>query len=394
MADTVSKVLKLKEKYLHLDDGSRTPIKRSKGKIPDIERAVSNWAKKHQRQVLPLSNESIRDKAWMFATTVGSSDCVVKVNNPNRLEKFKQKNGLQGASLPDSSENEDLDMIQPFDPVSGDQAPNAISLMLPAGDRSASAENDVLKDAKGNNHKDFSFQGIHSESNDYFGSYFIDGNITPTFPPAIRSPSLRSQPLRLSKPAPADARPRYITPPTSATAEPVPNAQLFQHSMTFPTLSSQDRTLNIDSEVPYYKHNSISPSIMAPPPNPSSVPPPYSSPSKDEARRALEVVMAFFQSQPVPMDHAGVSQPQLLQILGHRKIETFQKHYQSTDVVVDVQATFLGSTSKSDMIKEIGKLCLRQDPKLPRSLTMDQKLQARNQPDSQQLERRRDALTQ
>ncbi|KAL8855302.1 MAG: hypothetical protein Q9178_008056 [Gyalolechia marmorata] len=71
---------------------------------------------------------------------------------------------------------------------------------------------------------------------------------------------------------------------------------------------------------------------------------------------------------------AGVSQPQLLQILGHRKIETFQKHYQSTDVVVDVQATFLGSTSKSDMVKEISKLCLRQDPKLLRRLTMDEKL--------------------
>ncbi|KAI4090404.1 MAG: hypothetical protein LQ339_008362 [Xanthoria mediterranea] len=90
----------------------------------------------------------------------------------------------------------------------------------------------------------------------------------------------------------------------------------------------------------------------------------------------------------------GINQPQLLQILGYRKIETFQKHYQSTNIVVDIQATFLGSTSKSDIIKEIGKLCLRQDPNLPRSLIIDQKLQARNQPELQQLERRRDALTQ
>ena len=85
---------------------------------------------------------------------------------------------------------------------------------------------------------------------------------------------------------------------------------------------------------------------------------------------------------------AGVSQPQLLQILGHRKIETFQKHYRSAGVVVDVQATFFGSTSKSDIIKEISKLCLRQDPKLPRSLIMEEKLQAYD------LERRRDPLTQ
>lgn len=75
---------------------------------------------------------------------------------------------------------------------------------------------------------------------------------------------------------------------------------------------------------------------------------------------------------------AGVNQPQLLQILDYRKIEIFQKHYQLTDVVVDVQAIFLGSTPKSDMIKEISKLCLRQDPKLPRSLTMDEKLKTRD----------------
>ncbi|KAL8673854.1 MAG: hypothetical protein Q9168_001719 [Polycauliona sp. 1 TL-2023] len=89
----------------------------------------------------------------------------------------------------------------------------------------------------------------------------------------------------------------------------------------------------------------------------------------------------------------GVSQPQLLQILGHRKIDTYQRHYQSTNVIVDVQATFLGSTSKSDMIKEIGKLCLRQDPNLPCSLTEEQKVQAHTQPDLQKLEHRREGLT-
>ncbi|KAL8846635.1 MAG: hypothetical protein Q9221_008294 [Calogaya cf. arnoldii] len=281
---TVSKVLSLKEKYLHPDDGSRSPAKRSKGKFPKIERAMSNWAKNHQRQGLPLSDESIRDKAWMFAITVGSPDCVSKVNNPNWLEEFKQKNGLLGASLPDSSENEYLDVVQPFDPASG------------------SAENDVLKDENGNKYWDFNFQRFHSESNDKFGSYFTDDNTTPTFPPDTRSPSLPSQPPRLPKLAPADARPRHITPPTSATAELVPKAQLFQHFMTFPTLSSQDPTLNNDSAMPYHKHYSISPSTMVPPPSPSSVSAPYSPPSQDEARRALEVAITFFQSQPVPMD--------------------------------------------------------------------------------------------
>ncbi|CAN9196467.1 unnamed protein product [Alternaria alternata] len=68
---TVSKVLRQKEKYLYQDDGSRSPIKRSKGKFPDIERALSNWARNHQRQGLPLSDAIIREKARFFAQTVG-----------------------------------------------------------------------------------------------------------------------------------------------------------------------------------------------------------------------------------------------------------------------------------------------------------------------------------
>ncbi|KAL8879189.1 MAG: hypothetical protein Q9198_003154 [Flavoplaca austrocitrina] len=331
---TVSKVLRLKEKYLHPDDGSHSPVKRSKGKFPDIERAVSNWAKNHQRQGLPLSNESIRDKAQMFATTVGSSDCVSKVNNPNWLEKFKQKNGLLGASLPDSSENEDADMIQPSDSASGEQTPNAISPISPAGQRSVSAENDALKEANGDNYRDFSFRRTHSESNNSFGHYFTNSNLPPTFSPDIRSPtspffspasscgpspSIPSQTPRLPKLAPADARPRrqtfptissapsYITPPTSATAEPVPNAQFLQQSMTTSTLSSpleelEDPTPTIDSAMYHRNHGSMSPPTMAPPPNPPSVSPPNSPPSQDEARRALQVVMTFFQSQPVPVD--------------------------------------------------------------------------------------------
>lgn len=43
---TVSKVLRQKEKYLlQQEEGSRSPAKRSKGRSPDIERALANWAR-------------------------------------------------------------------------------------------------------------------------------------------------------------------------------------------------------------------------------------------------------------------------------------------------------------------------------------------------------------
>ncbi|KAL8819322.1 MAG: hypothetical protein Q9223_002214 [Gallowayella weberi] len=338
---TVSKVLRLKEKYLHPEDGSRSPIKRSKGKFPDIERAVSNWAKNHQRQGLPLNNEMIRDKARMFATTVGSSDCVTKVNSPSWLEKFKQKNGLLGASLPDPSESEDSDMIQPPDLASGEQTPNALSPMSPAENPSGSVENDGLKDRNVNNsYTDFhpNFRRTHSENNNCLGSYFTDNSngLPSNFSPEIQSPtspffsplsscgpspSIPSQTPRLPKLLPADARPRrqtfptvssapsYITPPTSATAEPIPTTQIFQQSMVSSTLASpmeemEDPVLGLDSTMlqqqhhHHHHHHHNSPSSMAPPPNPSSVSPPNSPPSQDEARRALEIVMTFFQSQP------------------------------------------------------------------------------------------------
>ena len=51
LSSTVSKVLRNKEKYLVPEDGSRSPIKRSKSKFPDIERTLLNWVKKRARTI-------------------------------------------------------------------------------------------------------------------------------------------------------------------------------------------------------------------------------------------------------------------------------------------------------------------------------------------------------
>ncbi|RYO47937.1 hypothetical protein AA0116_g12819 [Alternaria tenuissima] len=68
--------------------------RRSKGKFPDIERALSNWARNYQKQGLPLSDAITREKARFFAQTVGNSESHLKANNTSWLEKFKQKNHL------------------------------------------------------------------------------------------------------------------------------------------------------------------------------------------------------------------------------------------------------------------------------------------------------------
>ncbi|KAI4177064.1 MAG: hypothetical protein LQ343_000545 [Gyalolechia ehrenbergii] len=349
---TVSKVLRHKDKYFHPDDGSRSPIKRAKGKFPDIERAVSVWAKNHQRQGLPLSNEMIRDKARVFATTVGSSDCVAKVNSPIWLGKFKQRHRLLGARPPEP-EAEDSDMGQPLETGSDPQTPHGISPSSPAEQHPSSPEQDQPKSEAPTGYTEFhpTFRIAQSESEHSPGSYFTDNNIPSVFSPDLRSPtspffspitscdpspSISSQAPRLPTLAPADPRPRrqtfpvvsggrpYVTPPTSATAEPVPHTKFFQQSMTSPALASpleeiKEPVLSMGSAIPDTHpqsatstpmSNNISPASMAPPPHPSSASPrlhsstisgypsPNPPPSQDEARQALDILMKFLESQP------------------------------------------------------------------------------------------------
>ncbi|KAL8640700.1 MAG: hypothetical protein Q9228_002414, partial [Teloschistes exilis] len=90
----------------------------------------------------------------------------------------------------------------------------------------------------------------------------------------------------------------------------------------------------------------------------------------------------------------GVSDQQRNQILGHARSDTFLKHYISSNVVVDVQATFLGTASRADLIKEIGKLCLRRDPNLPKQLSDHQRTQACQRPDIIRIQQEKDALAQ
>ncbi|TKA81486.1 hypothetical protein B0A49_05723 [Cryomyces minteri] len=94
---TVSKVLGRKEKYLGGDEGGRSPIKRLKGSPPDIERALSIWVRNKQKEGVFLSDEEIRDKALFFAASVSNVNSLSQANNAVWLEKFKQKNNIDGS---------------------------------------------------------------------------------------------------------------------------------------------------------------------------------------------------------------------------------------------------------------------------------------------------------
>lgn len=356
MCSTVSKVLRQKEKYLYPEDGSRSPIKRSKGKFPDIERALSNWARNHQRQGFPLNDDIIRDKARFFATTVGSQECHTKVNSVVWLEKFKQKNHLLGAkSRKGSDANESDGGLHP-EPKSGSETPSGISPISPGGLLSGSPVQgqDEMKTKGPASYVDFaaSYRHSHSQSATSLDSSYSDNAIVSTYPSELRSPTspffspasscgpspcMPSQQSRLPTLASAaslrprrgtfptiSAEPSYMTPP--ASSEPS-TPKYLQQSMATPALESpieemEEPSTGIDNTMQQHPRHSTSankpnlnnsPVSMAPPPNPSaSVSPqigtssgvssPAVPPSQDEARRALEVLMTFFQHQPSGVD--------------------------------------------------------------------------------------------
>ena len=350
-SSTVSKVLRQKDKYLYPDDGSRSPIKRSKGKFPDIERALANWARNHQRQRLPLSDEIIRDKARFFATTVGSQECHTKVNSSVWLEKFKQKNQLLGAKAPSKGATAaDSDGGANPESKSGSETPSGISPVSPKTGHPGSPDlhPDDMKSESPTGYIDLAeYQNPYSHSATSLVSSYSDNTILSTFSGGVGSPtSPFFSPASSCGPSPcisspqshlptlagaAAIRPRRGTYPTispdpsymtkSDAAEPA-TPKYLQAPLAAPPLESpleemEEPLLDMDAGILHPSQRAASTdspsrsqppaSSMAPPPHPTISPSPPNggsggTPSQDEARRALEVLMTFFKHQPSGVD--------------------------------------------------------------------------------------------
>ncbi|KAJ4304794.1 hypothetical protein N0V90_000322 [Kalmusia sp. IMI 367209] len=342
---TVSKVLRQKEKYLYQDDGSRSPIKRSKGKFPDIERALSNWARNHQRQGLPLTDAIIREKARFFATTVGNSDSHLKANSTSWLEKFKQKNNLLGSKSRKGSIAEESEGTS--NPPSNVHTPGGISPTSPSGvspsplSVSAKPSKEELKTESPDTH-DFSShrRPFHSQSNTSLSSVFTDTapssfSAGPTSPTSLSSPfftpdsasgptafmgnhQIRGQPGSSNFQRPRSQTfpmligvEQFMSPPPSSEAltPKFMNTTALDSPMDEfqPSLAAIDDTMQAS---PTTVTNS-----MQPPPLPNGLPTASlpmqqssmtqavlestsaMSPSQEEAARALELVWTFFQQQ-------------------------------------------------------------------------------------------------
>ena len=300
-----------------------------------------------------MSDSIIRDKARFFATTVGNSESHLKVNSNSWLEKFKQKNHLLGAKARKASDANDSDNGFNPESLSGSQTPNGISPISPSGLTSPSAmspsrSRDEYKTESPDSYMDFSasYRHAHSQSATSLASCFSDTTAPSSFSGGPQSPSSpffsadgncgtspyipsqlprfmtlasgntarpRSQTFPMlgietgqgSSPGPGEYTPKQLEQIMSAPALETPIEELSDPHLG-PGPSPHHQKLHPGSRMNTPSQTN-SPSLMAPPPHPgtnssspnmSNMSSPVSPPSQDEARRAMELVMNFFQNQP------------------------------------------------------------------------------------------------
>ena len=337
----MSKVLRNKEKYLVPEDGSRSPVKRSKNKFPDIERTLLNWVKNRVSEGLPVTDDLIKDEARKFASTLGNAESHGVVNDPVWLERFKQKNNLPGAKSRDVK----LEKESGSSPhsTSGSQTPSGISptlnwdgLPVSTMKEDLTKSPDTYYDSSGS-----AWSHAHSQSTASLGSIYSDVTIassytdlrsptSPYFSPVSSSgpsPAMPAQKAaRLPPLAPASSlRRRQTVPivgteasPDSATARTSLTAMLESPAEDMDVSavgSDQSARSSISVAAPGMSHPALQ--VMGPPPPISANGSPTTPPSRDDARMALQTLMEYIHRCPEGMidPHDYIVMGKLMQML-------------------------------------------------------------------------------
>lgn len=341
---TVSKVLRQKEKYLFPEDRALSPVKRQKGKFPDIDRALSSWVRNSQKQGIPLTDAHIKEKALLFARTVGNPESNQKANSASWLEKFKQKNGIgNGKLLRRASETNISDSgsysldstiastvgtpngVSPTSPIEELASPLDISRSKSQESMKAEALDSFLEfhnpDYRSTNSQ--STSSLSSTYTDTAPTTFSADGTSPTTPYAFSpetscTPYLPSQQSRISTPnsnsSAYQQRPRsqtfpllgidpsYISPPQSAE----PLTPKYGHNSNMPMDSSGDDAMpppfgSLHCSIPnqeLHHRSSAGSMVHGSSISPSSGSSP-TSPTPDDARAALHTLLSYFSAPQV-----------------------------------------------------------------------------------------------
>lgn len=338
---TVSKVLRHKDKYLGQEDRSSSPIKRTKGKGVDIEKALTNYIRNAKKTGITVTSEELKEKARLFSTTMGSTaDAYGKSNSSAWLDKFMLKHGIgQGKLMRRASETNIPDSARASPSLSASQPSSAISPASPSGHLSPSPlsanRSDEDKEHMGNfmdfNSGHGTYKHANSQSTTSLNSAFTD-TAASSFSGSALSPTasfsfspdpnvggfLSADPSRqmppLGGPASNFQRPRSQTFPTldleymnqNQSTEPLTpkyhvSSTAPSSALESPANEANGPPFNMDHAVtsPQLRHSSSNGSIAGRAANSataSAVGSSPSSPTQEDARRAADTLLSFIQS--------------------------------------------------------------------------------------------------
>lgn len=90
----MSKVLRQKEKYVSIDNGSRSTITRRKGNVSKIKKALASWVRNSQRQGVDVTSTEIEEKANLFAANCATPDEKQEIFTPGWVGEFLRNENL------------------------------------------------------------------------------------------------------------------------------------------------------------------------------------------------------------------------------------------------------------------------------------------------------------
>ncbi|RKF78678.1 hypothetical protein GcM1_209032 [Golovinomyces cichoracearum] len=320
---TVSKILRQRDKYLSSENCSISPIKRAKGKFPDIERALSNWIRNLQKKEdYQLTDAIIREKAESFAATVGHKESfIMKINSTSWLEKFKQKNCIDTSNITGCNTEPDVKPTSPsnsMDSSSTSRLSNIVSPISQCATLSPSSSRDIKEEEI--DERDVNPQVLYMELESQFNSTsrsshnstrsitthdlrldrstFVSSQHPQGSPPTLTLPRIRSQTfprleINTTCPQPPAIETSEISCPGTKSVNDFSNKeQSLTHSadLAFSLLPFKKRDGSVDlisSNLLIKDSQKTSSSMSAPSP-----------PTRNDARKALETLVNFYTLTP------------------------------------------------------------------------------------------------
>jgi len=256
------------------------------------------WAKNANKKGVGLTDKMIWDRARLFATSIGISESHFKANSQGWLEKFKQKNNLvakaDGESGSPGGPNGRARSVSSADLMASPMAVSRSQDSHYTATQHDSPDSFLDWASSGNNYK---HAGSSSVSPTSLSSMFTDSGVVAS--PTSPFFSADGHPIESGRPSPVF---------------PAQRARMPQHmrprSQTFPLISVDSTYISPSSSepltpklAPQPEMPEIDPALSNPvmsgteAVHPSLPSPP--APSKEDAKRALELVMTYLRQQPV-----------------------------------------------------------------------------------------------